>query len=156
MRSGFVALLLLALCFGSTGCTLWPWKKNPPAEAAATSPANSQVTPPTPESIPSRPTRRKGWLDYLFFWRKPPPPSAPAQPLAAKARVYFVNLPARLVILEVPSASDLPVGLVLSGLSQGRVSSTIRIAPERRPPFAVGEILTGDPQRGELLYLVEP
>lgn len=150
----FLLLLGTFLCCGGpVGCALWPFKKTPVVEAAA----SASATPtPNPDAPPPHSKPRKSWIDWILFWRKPPPPSAPAQPLSPRARVYFVNIPARLVVLEVPSATDLPVGLVLSGLSQGRVSSTVRVAPERRPPFAVAEILTGDPQHGENLYLVEP
>lgn len=148
-------LLIGCVFFGGAGCALLPWKKETAAAAETEVAQVEAVREPAAVESP-RPKRRKSWMDRILFWKKPPPESAPAQALSPRAKVYFVNQPARLVVLEVASASDLPEGLVLSGLSEGKVSCTVRVAPERRPPFAVGEILTGDPKRGETLYLVEP
>lgn len=154
MKPPFYFLILSACLFAFAGCASLPLpgflkKKSAPVPAEAAAPAAPAETPAGSEP-PS--AEKKTFWDRVFFWRKPKPPAA--RPLTSSARIFLVNEPGGFVVLEGPGVASLPEGTMLSALSEGRVTGTFRIAPERRPPLAIAEIVTGKATPGELLYPV--
>jgi len=155
------ALLLLALL---PGCHLLP-KKTPPATAAAEAEQTSEEPIPgpsdLPEALPTEPEQpvkmkdpRPLWKRVLFFWKSgPKPPRASA--LTSVASVYSVNPAGNFAILESMAAASMLPGTRLAVIQDGVVMSILRVTPDRRPPFLIADIVSGEPQRGEALYVIE-
>jgi hypothetical protein len=120
------------------------------AEEGAPEPA-----PPPPNNPTARPSRWWHVGNLLFFWwpkKKPPPPAA--APLFASGTIFSVNQPGGFAILEAPQAQQLPPGTILSTLENGRITATVRLTADRRPPFIVADLLEGVPSRGQAVYAV--
>jgi hypothetical protein len=157
MRTGrqFSRWALLCVLFCFTGCAFLPGGKARMEESsppAANEPGGPEATP-APAPVKEQKSLR--WQDIVFFWwpkKKPGPPVA--APLQTAAVVSFVNLPANFVILESPSATSQEEGTVLSSLEDGRIKATIRVTPDRRPPFIIAEIIEGVPERGDRFHAV--
>jgi hypothetical protein len=122
------------------------------AKASVGAPVPAPQTPTAQPPIDAPPPKKKNLLQMLMFWRKERPPVA--QPLAPSAQIYLVNEPGGFVVIEGYGVSRLPEGTMLGSIREGRIMATFRIAPERRPPFAVAEIVSGKATAGELLYQI--
>lgn len=91
------------------------------------------------------------WKRILFFWQKPPAPQA--APLQSIASVYTSNPVGKFAIIESPSAASLIPGTRLIAITNGTITGTVRISPDRQPPFLIADILDGNLKSGDLLYI---
>ncbi len=98
-----------------------------------------------------------------------PIPSGPAtaslSPAPGVSRLHRVGIlrvigaGSRFVLIETPSAGTgaLPDGQVLqcanSAGSEPSITAVVRVGRERRPPFVVADVVSGDPQVGDIAYL---
>lgn len=127
-----------------------------PAPAAAPPPPPAEVptiTAPAEEPETLR-LRRPLWRRVLFFWQKDP--EIPAPRTAPIGSVYLINEARRFVVIESPNAQLVPAAMELAVMRNGDVAATVRVSRERRPPFLVADILTGEPMRGDRVYPIRP
>lgn len=140
------------------GCAILPGKpkETPQPEVAQSHSVDRAAANPqeTPEAEMAE-RKKLRWQDVVFFWWPKPKAGPPvAAPLETSGVISFVNLPANFVILETSSSSTLPVGLELSAIKDGRITSKVKVSAERRPPFVIAEIIEGIPERGDRFYPV--
>jgi hypothetical protein len=113
-------------------------------------------TPPAPPDPAAR--QRKWWHVghlLLFWWPQGEPPPPAASPLFASGTVFSVNQPGGFAIIEAPQGQQLPPGTLLSTLEDGRVTATVRLTADRRPPFIVADLIDGLPTRGDAVFAVK-
>lgn len=151
---GLVAVLLLG---GVAGCAHIPFIKKAEPSTAGNEVVNPQSQVPSvgEQETAAAPSGRKGWMKWLLFWwpERPPPPPA-AQALNPVGRIFLVNAPANFVLIETPAARQLPVGQRLHTLAGGGIVATVKVSPQRNPPFVVADLVEGMPRAGDRVYPV--
>lgn len=88
-----------------------------------------------------------------------PPPTPPLTHEHRVGVVRVIGAGTRFVLIEVPSMGDgqPPDGQTLrcaaSASSDAVTTATLRVTHERRPPFVVADVVTGEPRVGDTAYL---
>jgi hypothetical protein len=87
---------------------------------------------------------------HVFF---PPKEATPtAAPPNWVGKVALVNLEDRYVLVDSQSTYNFAPGETLTCIGEGRVSGTVQVTIDRKPPFFIADILSGRPQVGDRIY----
>jgi hypothetical protein len=89
-----------------------------------------------------------------FPWRKKPKPAVPqAVRPQLIGTIVLVNEDARFVLIDVGNASALPrSGTALKSMSGDSETGVVTVGDVRRRPFAVADIVRGEPKKGDRLF----
>jgi hypothetical protein len=159
MRQTFLGFLAIVGATWLAGCQLLP-KTNPATGEGAPEPSEELVDLEVDAGgiLEEAPVKMRDprplWKRVLFFWQRgPQPPKASA--LVPIAKVFSVNTAGGFAIVESMAAASIQPGTQLCTISNGVVTSVLRVTPDRRPPFLIADFVTGIPSSGDSLYAVE-
>lgn len=89
-----------------------------------------------------------------FPWRKKPQAASAEAPRPQfMGTIVLVNEDARFVLIDVGNASVLPrSGTALKSMSGETETGVVTVGDVRRQPFAVADIVRGEPKKGDRLF----
>ena len=93
----------------------------------------------------------RGGPDFLFRLQVEPSTKPPLQ-TSFCGKIRLVDKTAGFVLIERTSTTDPAPGTDLQSFRGGYTSATLRASPERRPPFVIADILTGEPLDGDPVF----
>lgn len=83
--------------------------------------------------------------------KKAPPVEAPARPLLV-GTITLVNEDAHFVLIDVGFSSVPRTGMALKSMSGGVETGVVTVGDVRKRPFAVADIVSGAPKRGDQVF----
>jgi hypothetical protein len=86
-------------------------------------------------------------------WRHPkkPKPAEPAKPQMV-GTITLVNEDAHFVLIDVGNSSVPRGGTALKAMSAGVETGVVAVSEVRKRPFAVADIVSGTPKRGDQVF----
>jgi hypothetical protein len=160
--TALVAASFLAL----TGCAWNPFKKAPtPANADA--PAAQSVASPEPTPDLDRAAALRALPPGTFVLDEKPPgfftrvwrsvfKPKPKVPVAAPPRwigvIRVVNTTDKYVLIDSQQTLSMKPGEVLNSVGNDYETGTVRVSPDKNPPFFIADIASGSPAVGDRVY----
>ena len=65
--------------------------------------------------------------------------------------VVLVNDSGRFVLIDFGARGPVPDGIALKTFSNGQETGVLTLSAERKPPFAIADIASGNPQKGDIV-----
>lgn len=154
-----IVALLCLLVLAVSGCAS---RETPPEGEAAAAPPQQPVPGPAasgpviPEPPEVKPHPISRVIGFLKFWDRDPEPEAPRAALPVWVGIVrLVNKDSGFVLIENTSAYLVPPGKELTVVTTGRGEARLKVTEDRRHPFFLADIVSGDPRVGERVYSAE-